>query len=173
MSATDDKVTQEVTRLSIECLDGCVARIRHCVSQLTPDQVRWRPLEEMNSIANLILHLTGNVRQWIVSGIGGAQDIRYRPAEFSERAPIPPEQLLTDLQAVVDDAKVALLTASTEELLQHRRIQGSTVNGFEALFDCIPHFKGHTQEINCLTRMQLGQAYTFYWEPAAAEQGAG
>jgi len=173
MAANQDKVTQEVERRSSECLDGCIARIRHCLSQVSPAQVWWRPNDQMNSIANLVLHLTGNVRRWVVSGIGGAQDIRHRPTEFTARGPILPEQLLTDLLAVVDDAKTTLLGASTENLLQHRRVQGWTVNGFEALFDCIPHFKGHAQEIICLTRMQLGQAYRFYWEPATAEQGAG
>jgi hypothetical protein len=165
-------VTHEVAQLSCECLDGSMARIRHCISQLSEEQVWWRPQESMNSIGNLVLHLTGNVRQWIVSGIGGAQDIRKRPKEFSERGPIPPDTLLSQLQVVVDDAKNALLGASTESMLSPRRIQGFNVDGFGVLFECIPHFKGHTQEIICLTRMQLGDKYKFYWQPQTAEDGA-
>jgi hypothetical protein len=172
MKPTADDVTHEVVVLSIDCLDGCMARIRHCVSQLTDAQVWWRPQASMNSIANLILHLTGNVRQWIGSGIGGTADVRVRPAEFSQREPIPASQLLGQLQAAVDDAKSALRSASTEDMLARRRIQGYDVSGFGALFDCIPHFKGHTQEIICFTRMQLGDAYEFYWQPQTPEEGA-
>jgi hypothetical protein len=95
-----------------------------------------------------------------------------RPAEFSRREPIPTSQLLGQLQVAVDDAKSALLSASTEAMLTRRRIQGYDVSGFGALFDCIPHFKGHTQEIICFTRMQLGDAYEFYWQPQTPEEGA-
>jgi Protein of unknown function (DUF1572) len=172
MKPTADDITRHVIDLSNECLDGCLARIRHCVGQLSDAQVWWRPEESMNSIANLILHLTGNVRQWIVTGIGGATDIRVRPAEFSERGPIPPSQLLNELQAAIDSAKRALSTATAEDMIRQRRIQGYNVTGFGALFDCIPHFKGHTQEIICLTRMQLGDNYAFYWQPQTPEQGA-
>jgi hypothetical protein len=168
MKPTADDLTNEVVALSIDCLDACMARIRHCTSQLSDVQVWWRPHASMNSIANLILHLTGNVRQWIDSGIGGAADIRVRPAEFSQREPIPASQLLGQLQAAVNDAKSALLSASTENMLARRRIQGYDVSGFGALFDCIPHFKGHTQEIVCFTRMQ----YEFYWQPQTPEEGA-
>src|SRR5262245_51290300 len=163
-------VSHEVEQLSCDCLDGCIARIRHCISQLSEEQVWWRPQESMNSIANLVLHLTGNVRQWIVSGIGGAKDVRERPREFSERGPMPSDKLLNQLQAVVDEAKDAILNASTENLLSQRKIQGFVLDGLGVLFECIPHFKGHTQEIICLTRMQLGDKYKFYWQPQTAEQ---
>jgi hypothetical protein len=58
------------------------------------------------------------------------------------------------------------------QLLQVRRIQGMEVNGLAALFDSVPHFRGHTQEIVAMTRWQLGKAYRFAWAPATAEQGA-
>jgi hypothetical protein len=118
----------------------------------------------MNSIGNLLLHLTGNVRQWIVAGIGGAEDVRHRPKEFSERGPILKHELLAQLEAVVAEAKQIPSTASADEMLARRRIQGCDVTGFGAIFDCVPHFKGHTQEIIRLTRLQLGEAYHLQWE---------
>jgi hypothetical protein len=147
-------------------------KIQHCLSQLTDEQVWWRPRDEMNSIANLLLHLTGNVRQWIVAGLGGATDVRLRPQEFSERGPIPKARLLADLEAVVDEARKILAGCSATDLLARRRIQGHGVSGIGAIFDCVPHFKGHTQEIICLTRLQLGTKYQFHWQPQSAEQGA-
>src|SRR5206468_11868255 len=67
-------------------------RIGHCVGQLDDAQVWWRPHESMNSIANLVLHLCGNRRQWIVSGVGGEPDVRDRPGEFSERGAVPKDE---------------------------------------------------------------------------------
>ena len=89
-------------------LDEALRKIEHCVRQLTDDDVWWRPSEEMNSIGNVMLHLSGNVRQWIVSGVGGAPDVRDRPAEFAERQPIARTELMAKLRATVDEAKAAL-----------------------------------------------------------------
>ncbi len=97
---------------------------KHCLDQLTEEQVWWRPKEEMNSIGNLILHLMGNVRQWIVAGIGGQTDVRKRPAEFSERGPVNKAVLLLKLETVVAQAEEMLRKASAEEMLSERRIQG-------------------------------------------------
>src|SRR5579871_3625861 len=82
---------------------ACHDKIRHCLEQLDDAQVWWRPSPEMNSIANLILHLCGNLSQWIIAGVGGAPDNRKRPEEFAERGPILREELLQRLEAVVRD----------------------------------------------------------------------
>jgi hypothetical protein len=152
-------------------LDQAVLRIEHCTEQLTEEQVWWRPNEDMNSIGNLVLHLTGNVRQWIVAGLGGQADVRNRPAEFSERGPMAKAELLERLKSVVAEGKEVLARATAEDLLSKRRIQGFDKTGWGAIFDCLPHFKGHTQEIICLTRMQLGSPYRMYWQPQTADQG--
>lgn len=154
------------------CLGGCLDRIRHCLDQLSDQQVWWRPREGLNSIGNLVLHLTGNVRQWIVAGIGGAADVRNRPQEFAERGPLPKDEISRRLTDAVAQANDALARVSAEQLLTQRRIQGYDVTGLGAIFDSVPHFKGHTQEIICLTRLQLGEAYTFFWQPETPEQTA-
>ncbi len=96
-----DELAEELTKAL-----GC---IRHCLDQLNDDQVWWRPSEAMNSIGNLLLHLTGNVRQWVVSGLGAAADARNRPAEFAERERIPKAELLAQVEATVAEAKAVLL----------------------------------------------------------------
>lgn len=173
MKPTQQDVAAAVVAETTNCLSSCVAKIKHCVGQLTDEQIWWRPQESMNRIGNLILHLSGNVRQWIVAGIGGAPDVRDRPREFSERQMIPKDELLGRLDAVVSAATAALAKLTAEELLRVRRIQGFKVTGLGAIFDSVPHFKGHTQEIVCLTRMQLGDNYKFDWVPKTAEEGAG
>lgn len=147
-------------------------RIRHCLDQLTDAQIWLRPSEAQNSIGNLLLHLQGNLRQWLVSGLGGAADVRHRPSEFSERGPIARAELVGRLGDVVREATAALARLSPEQLLQMHRIQGFDVSGLAAIFHSVPHFRGHAQEIVHMTRSQLGGAYRFAWKPQTAEQGA-
>jgi len=153
-------------------LDSSHARIQHCLAQLSDDQLWQRPAPDMNSIGNLILHLCGNVRQWIIAGLGNQPDIRNRPLEFSECGPIAKSELLRRLDATVQEAKRVLEGQKAAQLLAVRRIQGSDLNGLRALFNSVPHFHGHTQEIVHMTRRILGDAYQFAWEPATPEEGA-
>jgi hypothetical protein len=147
-------------------------RIRHCVGQLDDGRVWWRPAESMNSVGNILLHLCGNLRQWLVAGVGGAADFRDRPREFAERGPIPRDELLGRLAAVVAAADAALAAADATRLLDARRIQGFDETVLSAVFDCLTHLSGHAQEIVYVTRLQLGEAYRFAWVPATPEQGA-
>jgi hypothetical protein len=163
------------TTLTAEAKDDlnlAAMKIKHCLDQLDDEQVWWRPHESMNAIENLILHLCGNVRQWILSGLGGAEDRRDRPREFSESRKLCKAELVAQLDEVVAAASKVLGEVTPEELLRARRIQGFTVTGLGAIFGSVPHFKGHTQEIVCLTRMQLGDSYKFYWVPKTIEEGA-
>ncbi len=153
-------------------MGNAMQRIRHCLAQLNDDQIWSRPSEAMNTTANLILHLCGNVRQWIISGVGGAEDMRQRPLEFSLRGPIAGDELLKQLEQTVADAKAVLTRVSASELLRTRRIQGFDVTGMQAIFESVAHFRGHTQEIIHMTRCQLGDAYRFAWSPSTAEEGA-
>src|SRR5437899_676299 len=79
--------------------------IRHCLDQLDDAQVWWRPQQSMNSVGNLLLHLTGNLRQWIIAGVRHEHDHRNRPQEFAERRVLPKSDLLGGLEEVVREAK--------------------------------------------------------------------
>jgi hypothetical protein len=147
-------------------------KIEHCVNQLTAEQLWWRPRPEMNSIANLMLHLSGNIRQWIVSGIGGAADIRNRPQEFADRSQRPNHELLALLNAAVAEADSAISKLTGDDLTTSRRIQGFDTNVTAALINCISHFTGHTQEIIHLSREQLGEKYTFDFVPKGPAQAS-
>ncbi len=57
--------------------------MKECVTPLTEEQVWWRPNEASNSIGNLLLHLEGNVRQWLITSFNSKDDARDRPAEFA------------------------------------------------------------------------------------------
>jgi Protein of unknown function (DUF1572) len=167
-----DQLATAVGTAAAQELTSALDRIKHCLAQLSDEQVWQCAHPSLNSIGNLILHLCGNLRQWIVSGIGGTADVRNRPAEFAERGPIPKTELLQKLEGVVGEAKRALVGITARQLLEIRRIQGWDVTGLTAIFDSVPHFRGHTQEIVHMTRLQLGDAYKFAWSPATPEQGA-
>ena len=169
---TEHSVGQAYVAASRHRLVESVKKIKHCLDQLTDEQVWWRPNESMNSIANLVLHLCGNVRQWIVSGVGGAPDHRDRPKEFSERNPITKPELSRRLDEVVAQADAVLARLTDQELLEARRIQGFDETPLAAIFDSLTHFQGHTQEIVFITRFQLGDKYKFQWVPTTKEQGA-
>jgi hypothetical protein len=167
-----DELAGAVGTEAAEELANALARIEHCLAQLSDEQVWWRSQPALHSIGNLVLHLCGNVRQWIVAGVGGASDVRNRPAEFAEHGPIPKDELLRRLKAVVEEAKRALARLTARQLLQVSRIQGFDVTGLAAIFSSIPHFRGHAQEIIHMTRLQLGERYQFAWTPTTPEQGA-
>jgi hypothetical protein len=168
---TADELAAAVGREAANELTSALGKIQHCLGQLTDEQVWWRYQPSLNSIGNLILHLDGNVRQWIMAGLGGGADIRNRPAEFAERGPIPKTELLRTLETVVAGAKEVLGKLTTRQLLEVRRIQDFNVTGLAAIFDSVPHFRGHAQEIIHMTRLQLGDAYRFQWKPLTPEQG--
>ena len=172
MASSHDEVARAFVAAARHRLAEATAKIKHCLNQLSDEQLWWRPREPLNSVANLVLHLCGNVRQWVVCGITGEPDTRDRPQEFAERGPLPRAELARRLEEVVGQADAAMGTLDAARLLEPRRIQGFDTTILGALLDSLPHFSGHTQEIVFLTRLQLGDTYRMKWAPATPEQGA-
>src|SRR2546423_13114761 len=92
-------------------------KIERCLELLTDEQIWWRANSQSNSIGNLLLHLSGNVRQWIVCGVGGAKDERDRAAEFAERKLILRADLIAGLKQTLTEADAALAKFDTGKLL--------------------------------------------------------
>jgi Protein of unknown function (DUF1572) len=167
-----DELTATVMTAAVRELQSALERITHCLGQLTDAQIWWRDRPEMNSIGNLLLHLCGNVRQWIIAGLGNVAYKRNRPAEFSERGPIARIELLQRIETVVSEAMAVLQGQTSAQLITVRHIQGFDVTSIAAIFNSVAHFRGHTQEIIHMTRVLLGDAYQFAWQPSTPEQGA-
>jgi uncharacterized damage-inducible protein DinB len=136
-------------------------RIERCLHLLSPKQIWWRPNSASNSAGNLTLHLAGNVRQWIVSSLGGARDSRQRDQEFAERGPAPRSQLVEVLNKSVQDACQVLHRLSGVELARFYSIQGLRVTGLNAVFHVVEHFAFHTGQIIFITKQQLGTDLEF------------
>lgn len=146
-------------------LDESVEVIRHCLAQLDDREVWWRSGEGMNSIGNLVLHLTGNLRQRFEANIDGAPDVRDRFGEFTEREEIPKTELLRRFDESVAAAVARLGSLPPEMLAETRTMQmgGREVEStvLAILFQTLTHLTGHAQEIITMTRMQLGDRYAF------------
>jgi uncharacterized damage-inducible protein DinB len=147
-------------------LGDYLPKIEHCLEKLTDEQIWWRPNEESNSIGNLILHLCGNVRQWILSGIGSAPDHRDRDSEFAQREVITRAELRNLLRSTLKEVGTVLRTLDPEIILEHRKIQGNDVEILEAIFHVTEHFSMHTGQIIMLTKMFTASDLRFYDFPA-------
>ncbi len=137
-------------------------KLERCFSVLTDEQVWWRANPESNSIGNLCLHLAGNARQWIVSGLGGEIDARARQCEFDERAMIPRSELLSSLRETLEDVDTVLARFDLERSLEQYEIQGTKVTALEAIFHVTEHFSMHTGQIILLTKMLSQRDLGFY-----------
>jgi uncharacterized damage-inducible protein DinB len=137
-------------------------KIERCLEKLNDEQIWWRANEDSNSIGNLILHLCGNVRQWIVCGLGSAPDNRNRDSEFEQRDVIPRDELLSLLRSTLSDVQTTLQSLDPSTLLEYRKIQGNDVDILEAIFHVTEHFSMHTGQIILLTKLLTGSGLHFY-----------
>lgn len=148
--------------LSRRYLREYLTKIRLSVSMLD-DQVVWaRPNEASNSIGNLMLHLAGNARQWIVSGVGGVPDARDRQREFDHRTPLPTTTLIDRLEQTISDVDRVLASLTSADLHTRRTIQANDVSVLEAIYHVVEHFSMHTGQIILLAKADQPDRVRFY-----------
>lgn len=127
-------------------------QIARCCSLLSPAQVWHRSNAHTNSVGNLVLHLCGNVTQWVIGGLGGQQVTRDRPAEFAERGPLPTDAVVQKLRQTVEQADVILDSLDEPTLTRTYEIQGYSIIGAVAVFHVVEHFAIHTGQIVHMTK---------------------
>ena len=164
VAKTDDQAIARafIARASEFLVGDYLPKIEHCLAKLTDEQIWWRANEESNSIGNLILHLCGNARQWIVCGVGGAPSTRDRDAEFAQREIIPRAELLTLLRSTLAEVQTTLAAVDLSILLERRLIQGHDVDILEAIFHVTEHFSMHAGQIFLLTKLLTASDLRFY-----------
>jgi hypothetical protein len=139
-------------------------RLKQCVAPLSGEQIWWRPNAASNSIGNLVLHLNGNVGQWLVASFDKDEDERNRPAEFAAMGEATASELLAKLGVTLDAAKEVLERLTVEELLAHYEIQGYRVRGLDAVYQVVEHFGLHYGQIVYITKSLSGKDLAFYKE---------
>jgi len=168
----EDSVAAQFIQQQRAIMQECLEKIGHCFSQLEEHDIWWRPYQEHNALGNIILHLCGNLGQWVIHGVTEQPDTRDRPAEFSHRGVIPKQQLLEWLGQTISKADAVIAGLDEQSLLEPRRIQGYEVLVQAAIQNSVSHLVGHTQEIIWVTRLRVGAGYQFRWKPSGKEQGA-
>jgi uncharacterized damage-inducible protein DinB len=142
-------------------LEKYLPRIVRCLQLLSEKEIWWRPNTTSNAAGNIVLHVCGNLRQWIISGLCGAPDVRARDQEFSERGPIPRRMLIKQLKTTVQEACEIIDRLSAQTLLQDFSIQGFQVSGLVALLHVYEHFAYHAGQITYITKLRCGQDLCF------------
>jgi uncharacterized damage-inducible protein DinB len=151
-------VMEEVRRVLVEVYPPRIAR---CLKQLSEEEIWWRPNTASNSVGNLVLHLQGNVRQWIIAGLGGQPDRRDRDREFAETGPIPRRMLLASLRKTAKEAEEVLGNLSKRDLLRRFSIQGYNVTGLQAVCHVAEHFAFHAGQIIFVTKLKCAKDLKF------------
>jgi uncharacterized damage-inducible protein DinB len=137
-------------------------KIRACMERLSEADVWWRPNSASNSVGHLLLHLAGNLRQWVISGLGGAPDERQRHGEFAPDQQPRAMALLERLAQTVAEADAVLAHIDPAVLQEQRTIQGREVTGMQALYHAVEHFGMHTGQILYITKLRTGSDLPFY-----------
>lgn len=137
-------------------------KLRAAVETLPADALWWRPNEQSNSVGNLLAHLAGNVRQWIVSGVGGAPSTRDRAAEFAAQSGPRAEELLANLEQVLDEADAVLAKLTAADLATTRTIQGRELTVLEAIYHVVEHFSLHLGQIVFIVKAHAPGSVKFY-----------
>jgi hypothetical protein len=158
----EDALRRRFLDHSIEKLHQYTSRIDTCLHMLTDDQIWARGHENENAAGNLVLHLSGNVRQWIVSGVGGQPDVRRRDEEFAARGGITIDELMAKLKGTVEEASAVIGAVTPEGFARNLIVQGYPVTGMEAIYHVVEHFSMHTGQIIFATKLLTGSDLGFY-----------
>lgn len=138
-------------------------KIERCLDLLTEEDIWWRPHEKFNSIGNLLLHLSGNIRQWIISAIGGAEDQRNRQQEFDERTNISKAELLEMFRKTMQEVDQVLAALNPAQLLEVRTFQNQRhISIHNGIYHVVEHFSMHTGQIIMITKLRTNQDLAFY-----------
>jgi uncharacterized damage-inducible protein DinB len=143
-------------------------KLRKTVSALPERALWWRPNEQANSVGNLLLHLEGNVRQWIIGAVGGAPDVRNRAGEFGTREGSARDDLLRHLETTLDEADAVLEGLQPAQLMERRRVQARDVSVLEAIYQVVQHFGYHLGQIVVIAKEQVPGAVRFYEDAGGA-----
>jgi uncharacterized damage-inducible protein DinB len=137
-------------------------KLRACLEALPADALWRRPAPGANTIGNLLLHLNGNVRQWIISGVGGADDVRARDAEFAAIDGETAGELLAKLERTLNEADAVLARLTPDDLLSRRFVQSRDITVLEAVYHVTEHFGMHTGQVILLTKLIAPGTLRFY-----------
>ena len=156
-SGVEQQITADFLEYSCNKLDAMVKDMRTCLGKLTDAQVWERHGAHENAVGNLVLHLCGNMRQWVMHGVGGAKDVRVRDAEFTADGGITGAALAELFEKTVEEARGVIASLPPERLVERITPQGRNVTVLEAIYQVVGHVQQHAGQIILLTKQMTRQ----------------
>jgi uncharacterized damage-inducible protein DinB len=132
-------------------------KLLKCAEILSDDDVWWRPNESSNSVGNMLLHVCGNMREWIIGGAGGQSVVRDRDREFAARESMSRDELMAEVERTCRDVDRALAALRETTLLDRIEVQGSQVTRLHAVYHAIEHFSYHLGQVVYVTKLRGGK----------------
>jgi uncharacterized damage-inducible protein DinB len=154
--------TTEFIQQSIAHFEENTPKIEKCLTELTEDELWHRPNASSNSTGNLILHLCGNITQYILSGLGNIEDKRERDKEFTSTRVLQKEDLLNKLKATVVSAVKIMRSLKDDDLLQKHSVQGRDLSAIGIIIHVVEHYSYHTGQIIYWTKLIKDRDLGFY-----------
>jgi uncharacterized damage-inducible protein DinB len=149
---------ERIRALAQSYLEQYLRRIQVCVDGLSEEQVWWRANDASNSVGNILLHLCGNLSQWILSTLGSEAFERHRTEEFSARGNAAKEELVERLAGIVDRCSRVIGSLTEADLESPRRVQGRDTDGIGVVVHVVEHMSYHAGQIVFVTKELLGPA---------------
>lgn len=154
--------TAFIDEIKRRLFEESIFRLKKCLSALTDEQIWYRPNKASNSVGNLVLHLHGNVRQWVVAGLGKNKDVRERQKEFDEQGPIDVEKMLANMDQLMLEVDTILNQTTAEDLLEVRNVQGYQESGLSILVHITEHFSYHVGQMTYIVKMLKDKDMGYY-----------
>jgi hypothetical protein len=155
-SAAEHRLAANFLDVSCRRLGQMTEYLTTCVKKLTEEQIWQRQGAYENAVGNLVLHLCGNARQWIMHGVGGAEDVRVRDKEFSADGGMSGAELIALFEQTMDEAKRVIARVPAELMTERVHPQGRDVSVLEAIYQVVGHVQQHVGQIILLTKQMLG-----------------
>jgi uncharacterized damage-inducible protein DinB len=152
MTMLHDAIARDFLDVSCRRLDQMTECLEVCLRKLSDEQVWQRQGAHENAVGNLVLHLCGNARQWLIHGVGGATDIRVRDTEFSAEGGRTGGELIALFRSTMADAKSVISAVSAERMAERITPQGRDVSVLEAIYQVVGHVQQHVGQIILLTK---------------------
>jgi len=153
----DEFISQSIIRI-----DENTVKVKSCMKVLDDNEIWFQPNAHVNSVGNTILHLCGNIRQYVISSIGGKTDIRERDLEFSTRGGFTNAELVLKLSKTLEEAKSVISSATEENLQRQRIVQKTSYSGIGIVIHITEHYSYHTGQIILLTKLFKDMDMGFY-----------
>ncbi|HXC95701.1 MAG TPA: Clp protease N-terminal domain-containing protein [Edaphobacter sp.] len=154
-SSNDHRVAAIFLDVSCRRLGQMTEFLVKCVKKLSDEQIWRRQGAHENAVGNLILHLCGNARQWIMHGVGGVEDVRTRDKEFSADGGMSGAELIALFEATMEEAKHVIAGVPAAKLVERTHPQGRDVSVLEAIYQVVTHVHQHVGQIILLTKQML------------------